>query len=207
MSARRNGLASCLPVLVCAMFLVLPTAYADVNLEWRPETQTVVVGNTVNIGLYAVSDDLSDQSVGAMDVILSWDSTYLALLGNVNNGPYAWLVSDFLEDLGGINDDWADGDALYTAWTQVVGDPAYATPAGLLVTTLQFATTAETPGTWLTVPETMGSFAETVVYDGEEANTRVTGTLGSAMVTIIPEPTSVLLLLGGMAGIGRRRRG
>ncbi|MCH8992092.1 MAG: hypothetical protein IIA44_10145, partial [Acidobacteria bacterium] len=37
-------------------------ATAAVDLELRPDPQTVVVGALVDIGLYAVSDDGTDQS-------------------------------------------------------------------------------------------------------------------------------------------------
>lgn len=40
---------------------VLPSARANVNLDFRPDTQTVAVGDVVNIDVYAVSDSLVDQ--------------------------------------------------------------------------------------------------------------------------------------------------
>ena len=79
-------------VAICA----LSTAQADINLEWRPATQAVDLGSTVAVGLYAVSDDDSEQSLSSMDVIVQWDPERLALVGRINDGPYAWLVSSFL---------------------------------------------------------------------------------------------------------------
>jgi len=39
----------------------------DVNLEWRPAHQTVGVGDEVQIGLYAVSDNDVNQSTSSME--------------------------------------------------------------------------------------------------------------------------------------------
>jgi hypothetical protein len=163
-------------------------AAANIDLEWRPETQTVLVGSTVSIGLYAVSDDPdSSQSIAAMDVILNWDPDFLMLVGNVDNGPYDWSFSGFQDDSGldGLNDTWLDGDALYTAHAQLGGDPAWATPEGLLVTTFQFTALAETSATILSIPESAGQYTETAVYDGFIPGLDVHGELGTAMVTIV----------------------
>ncbi len=182
-------------------------ASADINLEWRPATPTVTVGNTVNLGLYAVSDDGSDQSISAMDVIISWDSGYLDLLGVSDDGPYAWIASGFPNDaaLDGVNDSLADGDALYSAYA-ALGSPAFATPAGLLVTTFQFEALALTVGTPLTIPPTFGTFTETEVFDGAVPGLGVHGTLGAATVTIVPEPGSLALLVAGVGLAVRRGR-
>jgi hypothetical protein len=178
--------ASCLPAV--GLLLAMSAAKANVNLEWRPAEQTVTEGEIVNIGLYAVSDDETDQSIAAMEVILAWDSAFLELLGVDNNGPYEWLFSDFPDDSGfdGLNDTWADGDALYQALARL-GNPAYATPDGLLVTTMRFEALAKTParGTVLTILEEWGQYTRTRVFDGEIPGKEVTGTLGSANVRIL----------------------
>ena len=125
-------------------FLVLPLSSAygyDVNpihLEWRPATQAVRVDATVNVGLYAVFEDIGGDNSGwisAMDVILDWDSSFLELTGVNNNGPYDWLSSGFPANvaLDGLNDTWLDGDAFYSASSQFFGGQALATPDGLLV--------------------------------------------------------------------------
>lgn len=159
-------------------------APADINLEWRPETQTVLVEEIVNIGLYAVSDDPEmDQYILAMDVILNWDPDFLELIGVDDTGPYDWLFSGFpVGDVDGLNDTFADGDALYTALGQL-GAGAWATPEGLLVTTFQFTALAETPGTTITIPEDAGSYTHTAIWGSPGQD--VHGTLGSATVTIV----------------------
>ena len=168
-----------------AFLIALATPASDlINLEWRPDTQTVPVGATVEIGLYAVSDDPEmDQYILAMDVILNWDTQFLELVGVDDNGPYDWLFSGFpVGNVDGLNDTFADGDALYTALGQL-GDGAWATPEGLLVTTFQFTALAETPGTTITIPEDAGSYTHTAIWGSPGQD--VHGTLGSAIVTIV----------------------
>jgi hypothetical protein len=191
---------------LAALLGVGNVARAKINLEWRPAAQVVNLNDTVNIGLYAVSDNSGDQSMSAMDVILDWDTTYLDLTGVVNNGPYTWMFSGFPDDSGldGLNNSWADGDALYEALS-VLGSPASATPMGLLVATLQFEALALTPGTMLDIVPSRGSFTNSRVYDGTVPGLAVQGSMGSAQVTIVPEPASLLVL--GAGALAMRRRG
>ena len=206
MSSRRLALGSAAVLVVSFSFH--STALGLIDLEWRPAAQTVLVGETVNIGLYAVSDDgETNQSISAMDVILAWDPGFLELTGNVDDGPYSWMVSAFPDDSGsdGINDTWIDGDAFYVAYAQG-GVPAWATPSGLLVTTMQFTALAEAPETVLSIPEQAGDYTETVIYDGQIPGLDVHGLLGTASITIVPEPTGLVLLALGGASVWIRRR-
>jgi hypothetical protein len=189
-----------------AAMLTLP-ASANVDLEWYPETQVVPIGAAVEIGLYAVSDDETTQSISAIDAILQWDAPLLALTGNYDNGPYDWLgTTGFPDDSGfdGLNDTWLDGDAYYQAHAQL-GDPALAPPDGLLVTTFQFDALAEGVA-GITIPPEAGQYTSTAVWDGESPGTQVTGFLGSATVTVIPEPGTLSLLLLPAAAVARCRR-
>ncbi len=53
-----------------------------VDLEWRPAVQTVVVGGTVEVGLYAVSVNALDQPIQNIGAVLGWDHPLIKLLGN-----------------------------------------------------------------------------------------------------------------------------
>jgi hypothetical protein len=166
---------------------LLPITNGDVNLEWRPAVQTVGAGQAVELGLYAVSDDETDQSIAAIDAILQWDAPQLALTGNYDNGPYDWLgTTGFPDDsaFDGLNDTWLDGDAYYQAHAQL-GDPALATPDGLLVTTFQFDALDEGVAS-ITIPPEAGQYTSTAVWDGQSPGTQVTGSLGSATVIVLP---------------------
>lgn len=192
-----------------AFFASSAAAEIEVNLEWRPADQTVNVGDTVNIGLFAVADDPDlSQSMAAMDVIIFWDAMYLQLLGIDDTGGPGWLTSGFPNDPYGLNEAIPpqDGDGLYTAFAQF-GDPVYATPEGALVTTFQFSALAETAGAALEILESAGlPLFETIVYSGDTPNLAITGTLGSALVTIVPEPGALsLLFLSGLCVLRRKR--
>jgi hypothetical protein len=178
---------------------------ANVNLDLRPDSQTVYVGDTVYLKLYAVSDTAFNQYMAAMDVILKWDSTYLNPLTYSTVGAgYSWFQAGFLYP-GGLNSSLADGDAIWTCFASP-GNPAPATPPGLLVCTFSLKAKAATPGTVVSIPRTLGGYT-TVVYDGTLPNTDITGTLdaGAVVQIILAAPVTGHVLLDsymGGAGIG-----
>jgi hypothetical protein len=171
------------PALVLAGLLLLATAPAQalIDVEWRPACQSVEPGEMVEIGLYVVSDSDENQSISAMDIILLWNPDVIELVGVVNNGPYAWLTSGFNDDsiFDGLNNTFLDGNALYTAYAQL-GVPAYATPEGLLVTTIQFIGSQDPGFCWITEPRQAGMYTETRIIDGEVPALHVEGVLGKA---------------------------
>lgn len=170
------------------------TSLASVNLEWRPAFQTVEIGETVEIGLYAVyvPDDEYGPSIACMAVLLQWDPDLLELLGCVDDGPYLWLWSDFVRDPWDLNKTFEDGDAVYVAFSQLgPWAAAHATPQGLLVTTIQFR--ARAPGAaMVTIPAELVAGPpgipppRTLVYSSEWPLTELQGELGWAGVTIHP---------------------
>ena len=192
------------------LLMIAPAVRGDlVNLEFRPGSQTVSVGNIFSVGLYAVSN--SNQSVGSIDAILVWDASLIKLTGHTDNGPYPWLSSSFPNDCGldGLNAPCSglpanDGDALYRAFRNF-STPALATPAGLLVTSFQFQALAPTPSTTLSIPPMRGQFTRSYVVDGDVAGLEITGTLGSATITIVPEPANLALWACGVLALWRRK--
>ncbi len=163
------------------------TVRGEINLELRPPTQTAGIGETVRLGLYAVSDSDEVQSMSAADVILGWDPAYLQLLGNDDTGAVPLLVSGFpVTDPYGLNEEVPpqDGDGFYLAYAPL-GRPVEATPEGTLLTTFLFDALEATEGTVVEILESAGSpVGHTVVYDGEVPGLDVTGTLGTATVVI-----------------------
>ena len=166
-------------------------ALADINLEYRPPSQTVLLGDTANIGLYAVSDHDTDQLLMAADVIISWDPDFLQFLGNDNTDAVPLQSSGFpANDLFNLNEvvPPKDGDGLYVALAPL-GNPVAATPRGTLLTTFQFQALAETPQTPVDILESAGDpEGHTIVYDGTVPNLDVTGELFGVTVTILAEP-------------------
>ena len=177
-----------------------------INLEWRPASQTVFVGSTVEVGLYAAVEE-GQQLFRALDMALAWDPTYLEFQG-VGDVPELLLYSGFPSgDPYNLNElvPPQDGDGYYRAWANL-GEPLEVTPTGVLLTTFQFTALALTPGTPVDIMDLAGAPAlETTVWGGPGANTNVTGTLGEAWVEIvIPEPATLILL--ALVGCAARRR-
>lgn len=176
----------------------------DVNLEWQPPNQTAGVGQLVEIGLFAVSDNTSTQFMSSVTAMLSWDETQLELVGiNPDSDGYAWLNSFFPDDRGldGVNNDCGkgqfcdtftgrpinDGEAYYEAWGQFPpGELPGAIPSpGLLVTKFRFRVLRAGIGRVHLLPF-FGNFTRTRVMSGLVAGREITGTLGSAaQVTVI----------------------
>ncbi len=124
-------------------------AVAAVDLELRPGPQPVPVGSVVDIGLFAVSDDGTDQALSGLDVLLTWDPMQLELSEAVNDGPHVWgFVFGFPPDslLDGLNDSLLDGDALFQAASF---SATAATAEGLLVATLRFIALSDTPAAYV----------------------------------------------------------
>jgi len=187
----------------------LPTsAEAFINVELRPPLQNVSVGSTVSIGLYAVSDSLSNQGFSAVQIIFSWQSSFLHMLANDNTGAAPLLASSFPSpDPYSLNESLVpqDGNAMYVGLASF-GSPAIATPAGTLLTTLRFTALAPTVLTPVDLLSSGGApVGFTTVFDPVTPNTSITGTLTGAGVHIIPAPAAGLpLLLLGV--VGRRSR-
>lgn len=187
MRAKAGGISIAIAMVVGIVLLLAANVYAEVNLEWRPVSQVVDVGEAVRVGLYAVSDDSTEQSVAGIDAILAFSSASLRLEGRSDEGPYAWLASWFPDDsqLDKLNEDWLDGDALYQAVRRGSPEPpAYATPEGLLVTTIVFTAVAHDSRARVGLMEQGAVYSSTKVLDGLEAGLAVTGSLGWATVTV-----------------------
>lgn len=180
---------------------------ANIDLEFRPSHQVATVSQTVDIGLYAVSDSAVNQPMSAVDLVFGWDPSFLDLTGLSQTGAVPLLSSFFpAGDPWGVNEvvPPQDGGGFYSAFAQL-GSPVQVTPAGVLLTTFKFTALAETPLTTVGMLSSI-SCQNTVVFGGSMPNTDVTGTLSHATVEIVPEPGSVLLLFAGVTLLARRRR-
>jgi hypothetical protein len=208
MSKERRKLAG-----VCGCWCVLlmaggnAPASANIVLEFRPFSQTVLVGSTVTLGLYAVWDGQPHQSLAAVDAIMGWDPTYLRMLNVSNAGAVSLLFSGFpSNDPYHLNEvvPPLDGDGLYQGLANF-GTPVTATTDGVLLTTLRFTALAQTPLTPVNFLFSGGSpLGYTRVYDATVPNLDITGGLHGATVTIIPEPASCLLMVAAVVLPARR---
>jgi hypothetical protein len=179
--------------IVLVIFLTARVGWADevpINLEWRPATQTVYVGDTVEIGLYAVAA-YDDQLFRALDMVFTWDPDHLELLGVDDTGAVDLLYSGLpADDPYNLNETVPpeDGDGYYRAWANL-GEPVVVTTAGVLLTTFQFTALSPACETVVDIPPSGGDpLLETTVWGGPGANTNVTGTLGDAEIEMLCMP-------------------
>ena len=172
---------------LAALLLAAPAlAQGQADLSFAPSTSYAGVGDEVQIQLVATAADDQPTDIGALDAILSFDPAELELLGATQTGAgYAWFVAGFLTDPDGINTTWTDGDALFTALSQV-GTPATAPQApGLVVTTLRLRALAPTAGTTVQFLPSLGTFGLTQVLDFHQPGVDITGDISSVATVVI----------------------
>lgn len=184
-------------------------AASTVNLGLDPAVQVVPIGGTVNIDLWAYSDDATPDEISVMEVILNWDFGVLSLNGKTDAfAGYTWLSSSFpAAGDSGLNATHADGDAFYSALSQFANPPgsAIAPAGGLLVTTFQFTATALSAGTIVSLPiDDLVSGANTSVI-GDIPNFDILGGTFGATVIVVPEPHTAIMIVGLLALVARRR--
>ncbi|MCA9289678.1 MAG: hypothetical protein KDA25_01030 [Phycisphaerales bacterium] len=159
-----------------------------VDVRFDRTGKTVFVGDLIEIDIIVSADGPDPQPFAALDAILSWDPSFMVLLGvDDSNAGAPFFISSFLPDPDGINADLTDGDALYTALAPP-GNPVNAPPAPgqLIVTTVQFTALAPTPGTPLAFIPELGRFGETRVL---LSGMNITGDISSiATIEILAVP-------------------
>lgn len=164
-----------------------PRAQGAVQLQWRPTLSSSVVGDVLEISLYAVSASGSDQPIAGLDLVFEWDAAQLLLLVNVDPctadpcpaNTYNWFESFFPDDsrLDGLNDTFTDGIAFYSAFSQP-GTPAMVTPEGLLVTTFLFGIFEAGVSEVRLLESCKGCIARTRIADGAAPGEEIPVTLG-----------------------------
>ncbi len=176
-------------VLALAGLSVATPASADtlrpwVDLVFAPVSEPCVT-RFMDVELWAYSNDMNNYAIGAVTAILNWDPNTLRLISRIDNGPYAWLSSEFPNDIDNLNDTWLDGSAYYEAYAQL-GNPAYATPGGLKIVTFHFRKLRVGTPTPITTPAVAGLYTKTLVLSGVVPNIDILAPDGLANVTPIP---------------------
>lgn len=167
---------------------VSPSAFGDINLEWRKPVQSVCPGEIVAVSLFAVSAGPGNQPLSAVDLAITWDSAYLAYQGIDPTGSVE-LTASFLPvaDPFGINESAipTDGSMLYCAYAPL-GSPVVVTPAGVQLATFQFAAVQATPAaTLIEMRNSLGTpQILSTVWSGDAPNTPATGTLAIARIGV-----------------------
>ena len=181
-------------------------AAADINLEFRPVSAVVSTGQQVQMQLFAVSDAQTDQLLSAIQLVFAWQPMHLTLTGTSAVGAPPLAFSGFpASGHFGLNESPIpqDGDGFYLALSF---SPIAATPAGTLITTLNFNALAPTVGTSIDILSSGGVGGQTIVASGSVPGLDVTGTFTSGVVTIVPGPGGVAMICGGLAIFTRSRR-
>jgi len=165
------------------------TLRAAVNLEWRPALRRVNLGETILLGLYAVSDDGTSPSITGIDAVVTWDPSVLSLIRpfNINNGPYPWAFSGFWNDseLDALNTTFSDGNAFLTAFGGPLGGAlARATPQGLLITTFVFRASGPRIRSGVYLEPHFGEYSASRVHSGVVPGELLTGELRSSHIAI-----------------------
>ena len=191
--------------LLIALLMMSSTPQGGIYLVLEPTPQTVMVGDTINIGLIATSKNLNVPFSGAQ-VLFTWEPEYLEFMGLDDTGAVPLeLTGIFQEDYFGINesDIPKDGDAQY------IGAPLpMIDAADILLTTLVFEAQQKIDSTFVSiVPEIQKPgkvLATTEVFNGIAGLDVWRRNEAIVDVKVMPEPTTVALLLGGMALLRRR---
>lgn len=203
---RYSGVGLAMSVAIGA--IAATPAVADIDLALVPVNSVVSIGDTVQLQVFVLSDTGASQLMSAMQMIFSWETPYLQLMGVNDTGAVPLLSSGFpANDPYGINESVPpqNGLGLYQAWAPL-GDPVAATPGGTLLTTLEFLALAPTSATLIDVLESAGDpVGHTIIFDGTVPNLDVTGTLTGAVVTIVPGPGVLAVLLAGCWVTSRRK--
>jgi hypothetical protein len=175
--------------LFFALSACIASAAANVDLEFRAESPSVFIGDEVRIALYASSDIRTSEIMSAMQVIFTWNTNYLDLVGLDSAGGAAFTFSGF-PTIGsfGLNEAAIpqDGDGLYLGLS-FAGVAALPGP-GTLITTLVFDAIAPVAITGIGMPATGGVGGTTTVASGVVPGLDITGTLTGTSVAILSGP-------------------
>jgi hypothetical protein len=179
-----NAVRRPLAAAVGATALLSLSAHANIDLELRLESNNPQVGDVIEIGLYAVSDQEANQELRGIEAVFAWNPAVLEFLQHVDPQTYVWSVIGFPDPFG-VNeaDPPADGDGLYSMIQFPSG--INATPGGVLVTTFEFEVLQEAVTSVSIQSDAInGGTASTCVFDPVLPNTCITGELGVLQVTI-----------------------
>lgn len=192
--------------VVCAWVALTSGSAAlaqGVALEWRSNVTEVTVGDTIEISIYAVSEDGMDQVVQAIDAIVQWDPLVLSFIEKLDDGAFTWDISTFPNDQGldRLNADcgpdlfcdpftelpFSDGEMLLTNF-ELAPFPV-ANLDGFFVGTLVFRALTDAVLTEVRLAPTAGEFSSTKVVSGNplDPGRIITGALGTIAVSVCPK--------------------
>lgn len=191
-SSKRALWAAC-----TALAAFASTASANIDLFFAPVEifspgPTCTAGSILTVQLRARSSTATPEEFTSLSVILEWDPTKLQFMENIPNvGPeYVWAFEFY--PAGGINPNYADGDASYYAGGQFFTPPIAPdnTTNGMLVTTFKFMVLAPTDASSLVmIPSRAGELTQTSDINANDT----TGDISSTATFVVANACDCLL--------------
>lgn len=185
--------------MILGLLFIFSSSAQAITLSFIPSSQDVVLGDPVSVEVaIAELGDFSPPSLGAFDIDISWDSTILSFSSVVYGDP---LLGDQLDlfGLGSITSTTPSSgsvnlfelslDSPFDLDTLQAGSFTLAT---LTFNTLSLGTTP------LGIPiiNALGDAWGDPLFAGVEG----------ASINVVPEPSTLLLMGAGLAGIGIMRK-
>ena len=189
---RQRALLALSAALLCQLFLPYVSVADVANLSFSPQASAVMVNDIIEIELSVYSPRVSSPALSFVDAYIIWDPGRLELLQAQPASCFnaTFFICGFLTNPDGLNTGTGspnlpnnDGDAFFSALTNV--SPPVLIPAepGLLVTTLRFRALAETPGTNVFLMDMVpGGISRTRVF--APGNMEITGDFSGALTTV-----------------------
>lgn len=191
---------------------------ATLNLWLEPSNQTVNIGDTVTIDVFANSNESVPLVLSDAYLAISWDSSVLT---NATPAfvaePSPW-ASSYWAPGQPLNTDLQDGDALRELLGELP-DTQPVAPVGTMgdtvnrikVTSFQFTLTGPTPTPakvrlWGSLGDANTLFLKGDYQLGIWDTAYQQGAYSEATINAVPEPGTLALLGLGMAAMAKRRR-
>lgn len=186
---------------------------ATVDFMWMPANQTVNVGDTVAVELWAFPTESVE--FNSAQAVMTWDPGFLDLTGNIAPAyppppdDSMWNSEFRFGDSFGLNEASPlpqDGDGLWIGEVDA-GETLTATTDGILLSTIEFEALAETPATEVAALSSLQLPGHPTARSKFNVGTyNVLDEIGApAVITIVPEPAGLLGLLVVGFGLIRRR--
>lgn len=178
-STKRAMWAACVALAAFAS-----TATANIDLFFAPVEifspgPTCTAGSILTVQLRARSSTAAPEEFSGLSVILEWDPTKLQFMENIPNGGSEYIWSSEFFPAGGLNPNYADGDASYYAAGQIFTLPSAPGNAsnGMLVTTFKFMVLAPTDASSLVmIPSRAGELTQTSDINANDTTGDISGT-------------------------------
>lgn len=189
-------------------------ATGAINVSLVPSASSVSVGEAFGMDVWATTSSGAAEGLLSFQVIFSWQSAVVQLMGFNNVGGPSYTALGFLNDPYGLNrtptitTPPTDGDAILIGLGPF-GSSITVPAGGLRLSTLRFTALSESAFSPIDVLASAGSpVGTTAVFGAGGPNIDVTGMLVGSGMQIVPSPGVAMAILGWGCSVSllRRRR-